>query len=62
MAKGQEIQAVLRAVIELPEEWHAAGTFHRKGLEKSVEHAGGLDIQYSVETETGKTTLLFSHR
>jgi hypothetical protein len=61
MGKGQEIQAVLRAVIELPEEWHAAGTFHQKGLEKLVEHAGGLDIQYSVETGTGKTTLLFSH-
>jgi methyltransferase family protein len=61
VGEGQQLQSVLRAVIELPARWHGAGTFKREALEKLLEHTGGLDIQHSVETGTGKTTLLFSH-
>jgi hypothetical protein len=53
--------SVLKDVISLPSQWHGAGTFKREALEKVLEHTDGLDIQYSVETGTGKTTLLFSH-
>jgi hypothetical protein len=61
MAEGQHLQSVLRDVVSLRSQWHGAGTFRREALEKVLEHANGLDIQYSAETGTGKTTLLFSH-
>jgi hypothetical protein len=61
MVEGQHLQTVLRDVIDLPSQWHGAGTFRREALEKIFEHADGLSIQHSVETGTGKTTLLLSH-
>jgi hypothetical protein len=61
MAESQHLRSVLKDVIDLPAQWHGAGAFRRAALEKVLEHADGLDIQYSVETGTGKTTLLFSH-
>jgi hypothetical protein len=61
MVEGQQLQSVLSDVIDLPSQWHGAGTFRRQALEKILEHTDGLDIQNSVETGTGKTTLLFSH-
>jgi methyltransferase family protein len=61
MAQEQQLASVLKAVIELPAQWHGAGTFNREALKKLLEHASGLDIHHSVETGTGKTTLLFSH-
>lgn len=61
MVEGQHLQTVLRDVIDLPSQWHGAGTFRREALEKIFEHADGLGIQHSVETGTGKTTLLLSH-
>jgi hypothetical protein len=61
MVECQLLQSVLKEVIDLPSQWHRAGTFRRQALEKIIEHADGLDIQYSGETGTGKTTLLLSH-
>ena len=59
--QGQQLKSVVRAINELPVEWHAVGCMHREGLEKLFERTNGLDIQYSAETGTGKTTLFFSH-
>jgi hypothetical protein len=61
MVEGQHLKTVLRDVIDLPSQWHGAGTFRRQALEKVIALTDRLDIQYSVETGTGKTTLLFSH-
>lgn len=61
MSEDQRLQSVLRDVISLPSQWHGAGTFKSLALEKVLKHSEGIDIQYSVETGTGKTTLLFSH-
>jgi len=55
------MQSVLEAVIELPVRWHGAGSFKPDALSKLVSHARQLDIQHSLETGTGKSTLLFSH-
>ncbi len=57
----QSMNSVLEAVIELPAEWHGAGTFKPEVLRKLVDHASRLDIRHSLETGTGKSTLLFSH-
>jgi hypothetical protein len=57
----QQLRPILQDVIELPAQWHGAGTFNRPALEKLMQHACGLNINDSVETGTGKTTLLFSH-
>jgi hypothetical protein len=55
------LHSILRDVIDLPAHWHGAGTFNGPALEKLLEHASGLNVADSVETGTGKTTLLFSH-
>jgi len=57
----QQLQSVLSAVIKLPTQWHGAGTWKDEALVRLLDLAGGLDIQNSVETGTGKTTLLLSH-
>lgn len=57
----QELESVLRAVTKLPTQWHGAGTFKAEALERLLDRAGRLDIRHSVETGTGKTTLLLSH-
>ena len=59
--EGQTLGHGSRDVIDLSSQWHGAGTFKSLALEKVLKHSEGLDIQYSVETGTGKTTLLFSH-
>ncbi len=55
------MHSVLEAVLELPEQWHGAGTFKSEVLRKIVDYANQLEIRHSLETGTGKSTLLFSH-
>jgi hypothetical protein len=55
------LQSVLEAVNKLPASWHGAGSFRPEVLAKIADYAQRLDIRHSVETGTGKSTLLFSH-
>jgi hypothetical protein len=55
------MQSVLEAVTDLPARWHGAGSFKPEVLKKFVDYAKELDVQHSLETGTGKSTLLLSH-
>jgi hypothetical protein len=52
----------VQKIAELPAQWHGAGTVKPEVLSGIAKHADAMKpIEYSVETGTGKTTLLFSH-
>lgn len=53
---------LLRRIVALPLDWHGAGTVSPIVLEALRRHAtAGGEIRNSVETGTGRTTLLLSH-
>jgi len=52
---------VLDAVVRLPAAWHGAGSCGPDVLRTLVRYAEPLRCRRSVETGTGKTTLLLSH-
>jgi predicted O-methyltransferase YrrM len=53
---------ISRQIAALPEDWHGAGTVSAKVLDALQRHAPGRgEIARSVETGTGRTTLLLSH-
>lgn len=52
---------VLDRILELPRDWHAAGSLTPPILKALARHCEGRDIRHSVETGAGKSTLLFSH-
>lgn len=49
------------AIQQLPWDWHGAGTVANAVLDALVRHAGQRPIRHSMETGSGRTTLLFSH-
>ena len=52
----------VRQIAALPEDWHGAGTVSAAVLDALQRHACARgNIARSVETGTGKTTLLLSH-
>jgi len=55
------IAEVLKGLAALPEDWHAAGCLEMPNLEGLARHASTRKIRRSVETGTGKSTLLLSH-
>ena len=55
------VSHVLEAVMQLPSTWHGAGCCGPTVLEALVRHAEPRGLRRSVETGTGKTTLLLSH-
>ena len=55
------ISEVLKGLAALPEDWHAAGCLEMPNLEGLARHASTRKIRRSVETGTGKSTLLLSH-
>ena len=58
----EAIGAVRRQIAALPEDWHGAGTVSAAVLDALHRHAAARgEIARSVETGTGKTTLLLSH-
>jgi hypothetical protein len=55
-------RSVLSAIAELPGGWHRDGSpLPLKVLERIVVHLGSGPVDHSIETGTGKSTLLFSH-
>lgn len=50
----------LAAICALPNDWHGAGTVSNRVLEAIARYCEG-GLSHSVETGTGRTTLLISH-
>ncbi|MFH1903476.1 MAG: class I SAM-dependent methyltransferase [Candidatus Omnitrophota bacterium] len=55
------IDDLMREIEKLPVNWHGAGSFHPKALRQIVKHTSQRKISNSLETGTGKSTLLLSH-
>jgi hypothetical protein len=55
------IDAVLARVVALPYDWHEEGTVGADVLNVLAHHASAVPIRHSIETGTGRTTLLLSH-
>jgi len=54
-------QELLKAVEALPAQWHGAGSLKSDVLRRLIHYVSQLDVKHSLETGTGKSTLLFSH-
>jgi hypothetical protein len=55
------IENILTGVNSLPMDLHACGTMSDDVLNAFVKHTKGLNIEHSVETGSGKTTILLSN-
>jgi hypothetical protein len=56
-----DIGALRREIDRLPDDWHGAGTVSPAVLEALARHASERRLTRSMETGTGRTTLLLSH-
>jgi hypothetical protein len=55
------IAEVLKGWPRFRQDWHGAGCLEMPNLEGMARHASARKIRRSVETGTGKSTLLLSH-
>lgn len=55
------LEQIANEIGQLPEDWHLAGTVHPSVLHAIVKYAGNGKVGHSVETGSGKTTMVFSH-
>jgi hypothetical protein len=55
------IDDVVRQIIALPSDWHAAGSLKDDVLKAIARHAEALRPEATAETGSGKSSLLFSH-
>ena len=60
-ASASPAAAILAAIDALPADWPLAGSLRPDVLRALARHAGTGSIRHSVETGTGKSTLLLSH-
>lgn len=59
---GPKIESVVREINALPANWHGCGSMASEVIHAIAEHMTSLgDIRRTVETGSGKTTVLFSH-
>ena len=56
-----EVVRVLQELFKLSHNWHTAGALAPHALRAIAVHAGRRTIRHSVETGTGKSTVLLSH-
>lgn len=62
MSSAQLNEKALRAIENLPLDWHDCGTVSNKMLRAITRHVRNMGvIEHSLETGSGRTTLLFSH-
>src|SRR3954454_3645332 len=54
-------QAVAEEAGRMPANWHGAGSLSAATLGAIARHASSRTIRHSVETGTGKSTLVLSH-
>ena len=58
----RSLDAVVRKINALPEDWHGCGSMVPEVIHAIAEHVSCLgDVRRTAETGSGKTTVLFSH-
>ncbi len=57
----EQIKLILNQIETLPSDWHKAGTLDASVLAAFVKHASNLPLEHSLETGSGKSTLMFSN-
>ncbi len=55
-----DLESIVDQIVDLPPEWHAAGSMSPKILRAMAKHCADKNIERSVETGVGKSTLLLS--
>jgi hypothetical protein len=55
------ISPIVTEIARLPRDWHLAGSVGPAVLHAIVRHVGARQVSHSLETGSGRTTLLFSH-
>lgn len=60
-SRTAERKRILAQVSDLPNSWNTAGTLQPAALYALAHHAGAEPLAHSMETGTGKSTLLLSH-
>lgn len=60
LTTGPSLQ-ILAELRGLPDAWHTAGNLDRAALEAIARHLGSGPVAHTMETGTGKSTLLLSH-
>jgi hypothetical protein len=60
-ADHSSVDELIEKIATLPMRWHQEGTVPVRVLRAIARHTAGLEIGHSMETGTGKTTLLLSH-
>lgn len=62
MPTRDEVEDLIGRIVGLPQDWHGAGTVNAVTIRAIARHAATLGpIEHSVETGSGRTTLLLSH-
>lgn len=56
-----DLASLVAEIDRLPDNWHGCGTVAPGVLDAIIRHAARLDVRESVETGSGRSTLLFSH-
>src|SRR5262245_53877258 len=57
----EALEEIVSQVSQLPSFWHGAGSVTSDVLAAIARHASGRRIRHSLETGTGKSTLVLSH-
>lgn len=55
------VENILEEIINLPSDLHGCGSVSGKVLRGIYKYCSSMDIQNSIETGSGKTTMLFTH-
>lgn len=56
-----QLKQIMIKIQELPIDWHSAGSLSPSVLASFINNASRLPLENSIETGTGKSTLLLSH-
>ena len=59
---GAVFESILDSILRIAPTLHGSGTFSEKTLRALARHASARKIRCSVETGSGASTLLLSHR
>lgn len=58
---SMELDRVIEEILALPPDWHGAGSLKGRVLKAIAKHAQAVEVQYTAETGSGKSSLLLSH-
>ena len=61
VAAPRSLDEIVAQVSRLPADWHGAGSLSGEVLGAIARHASSRRVRHSIETGTGKSTLVLSH-